>query len=302
MSRNSAFRFKNNQTDTQAIASQLGVESLVTGDIKQLGDKLVINVRLIDPSDDSQIWGNQYVKSSGDIIAAQNEIAQAVAQNLRLKLTNSEQRQLGKNYTENAEAYQLYLRARFHFFKITPPEIRKAIDLYQQAIDVDPNYALAYAGMADAYRTQAIAAYAPLKEVCPQAKALAMRALEIDESLADAHIVLGWIGFLYIGIGKMPKDILNMPLNLPRIMQTLIALSRIFCQIRNDMRKPSQKANEPENSTRFHLSPTYWKGNFCFTPDATRKQLPDCKKRSTSNRIFGLRTTTWRGFIFIKAL
>ncbi|MEP7037431.1 MAG: serine/threonine-protein kinase, partial [Acidobacteriota bacterium] len=90
MSRNSAFRFKNNQTDTKNIAAQLGVETLVTGDIKELGDKLVINVRLIDASDDSQIWGNQYVKSSNDIIAAQNEIAQAVAQNLRVKLTGTE--------------------------------------------------------------------------------------------------------------------------------------------------------------------------------------------------------------------
>ena len=113
MSRSSAFRFKNNQTDAKNIGSQLGVESLVTGDIKQLGDKFIINVRLIDTSDDSQIWGNQYVKISADIIAAQEEIAEAVAQNLRLKLT----RQPGKNYTENAKAYELYLRGRYHFFK-----------------------------------------------------------------------------------------------------------------------------------------------------------------------------------------
>jgi len=197
MSRNSAFRFKNNQTDTQAIASQLGVESLVTGDIKQLGDKLVINVRLIDPSDNSQVWGNQYVKSSGDIIAAQNEIAQAVAQNLRLKLTNGEQRQLGKNYTENAEAYELYLRGRYYAFKITEPEIRKAIAFYGQAIELDPNYALAYAGMGDAYRILSIIPYAPSKEVCPQAKALALQALEIDANLAEAHIVLGYVAFWY---------------------------------------------------------------------------------------------------------
>ena len=118
MSRNSAFRFKNNQTDTKNIAAQLGVETLVTGDIKQLGDKLVINVRLINASDDSQIWGNQYVKSSADVIAAQNEIAQAVAQNLRLKLTDSEQRQLAKRPTENAEAYQLYLQRTFSRFQI----------------------------------------------------------------------------------------------------------------------------------------------------------------------------------------
>jgi TolB-like protein/Flp pilus assembly protein TadD len=197
MSRNSAFRFKNNQTDTKNIAAQLGVETLVTGDIKQLGDKLIINVRLIDASDDSQIWGSQYVKNSADILAAQNEIAQAVAQNLRLKLTNVEQRQLGKDYTENAKAYELYLRGRFHYFKITQPEIRKAIGFFEQAIELDPNYALAYAGMADAYRTLPIAYGTPSKEGMLQAKAAAEKALELDGNLAEARIVLGWVGFTF---------------------------------------------------------------------------------------------------------
>jgi len=193
MSRSSAFRFKNNQTDTKNIGSQLGVESLVTGDIKQLGDKFIINVRLIDASDDSQIWGNQYVKTSADIIAAQEEIAEAVAQNLRLKLT----RQTGKNYTENAKAYELYLRGRYHYFKITDPEIRRSIDFYQQAIDVDPNYALAYAGIADAYRTLSLTGTVPSGEAMPQSKAAARKALEINPDLAEAHIALGWVEFLY---------------------------------------------------------------------------------------------------------
>jgi serine/threonine-protein kinase len=198
MSRNSAFRFKGNQTDTKNIASQLGVETLVTGDIKQLGDKLIINARLIDASDDSQIWGNQYVKSSADIIAVQNEIAQAVAKNLRLKLTNVEQQQLEKRYTENAKAYELYLRGRFHYFKVTEPEIRKSIRFYRQAIEIDPNYALAYAGIADAYRTFPLAGWnMSSKEAFPQAKAAAQKALEIDANLAEGHIALGWIGFLY---------------------------------------------------------------------------------------------------------
>ena len=198
MSRNSAFRFKNNQIDIKNIASQLGVETLVTGDIKQIGDKLVINVRLIDASDDSQIWGNQYVKTSGDIIAEQNEIAQVVANNLRLKLTSAEQQQLVKSYTANSEAYQLYLRGRYHYFKITGSEIRKSINFYQQAIDIDPSYALAYAGMADAYRTLPIISLkVSSKEAFPKAKAAAQKALEIDANLAEAHIVLGWVGFLY---------------------------------------------------------------------------------------------------------
>ncbi len=198
MSRNSVFRFKTNQIDTRQIALQLGVETLVTGDIKQLGDKLVINVRLIDGRDDSQIWGNQYVKNSTDIIAAQNEIAQAVAGNLRVKLTNSEQQQLRKNYTENAKALELYLRGRYAYFKVTEPELRKSIEFYRQAIDADPNYALAYAGIADAYRTLSVSggSVAP-QEAFSQAKAMGQKALELDANLAEAHIVLGWTGFLY---------------------------------------------------------------------------------------------------------
>ena len=197
MSRNSVFRFKSSQTDTKNIASQLGVETLVTGDIRQIGDKFIINVRLIDASDDSQIWGSQYVKTSGDIIAAQTEIAQAVARNLRLKLTTVEQRQLGKDYTENAKAYELYLRGRFHYFKITQPEIRKAIAFYEQAIELDPNYALAYAGLADAYRTLPLAHGTPSKEGMPRARAAAEKALELDPNLAEAHVVLGWVGFMF---------------------------------------------------------------------------------------------------------
>jgi serine/threonine protein kinase/TolB-like protein/Flp pilus assembly protein TadD len=191
MSRNSAFRFKDNQTDNKTIASQLGVETLVTGDIKQIGDRFVINIRLIKASDDSQIWGNQYVKASADILAVQNEIARAVAQNLRLKLSSSEQQRLSKNYTANVEAYQLYLRGRFHIFKITPPEVQKGIAYLQQAIDMDPNYALAYAGLADAYRTLALGAEMLPTEVMPKSKAAADKAIAIDDTLSDSHTALG---------------------------------------------------------------------------------------------------------------
>ncbi len=191
MSRNSAFRFKNNQIDPKSIAAQLGVETLVTGDIRQLGDKLVINVRLIDASDDSQIWGSQYVKSSADVIGAQNEIAQAVAQNLRLKLSNIEQQQIAKRPTENAEAYQLYLRGRFHVFKLTMPEVQKGISYFQQAIEIDPNYALAYAGLSDAYRSLTLGSELSPTEFLPKAQAAANKAIELDDALAEAHGSLG---------------------------------------------------------------------------------------------------------------
>ncbi|HEX6126661.1 MAG TPA: protein kinase, partial [Pyrinomonadaceae bacterium] len=195
MSRNSSFRFRNDQADTRSIASQLSVDNLVTGDIKQVGDKLVINVRLINAADDAQIWGNQYVSTLTDVIAAQNEIAQAVARNLKVKLTPSDTVQLSKRYTDNIEAYQLYLRGRFHVYKLLPDEIRQGIGYFQQAIDLDPNYALAYAGMADAYRSLGIGSEISPVESFAKSKAAAHRAIEIDETLSDGHATLGMTMF-----------------------------------------------------------------------------------------------------------
>jgi len=133
-----------------------------------------------------------------NLISLQSEIARDVSENLKTKLSGADEQRLAKNYTKNTEAYRLYLRGRYHYFKLTLPEIRKSIEFYQQAIDIDPNYALAYAGLADAYRTMPIAGWnVASKEAFPQAKATAKKALEIDANLAEAHIVLGWVGFLY---------------------------------------------------------------------------------------------------------
>ena len=195
MSRNSSFRFRNDQSDTHQIASQLNVDTLVTGDIRQIGDRLVINVRLVNAADDSQIWGNQYVSTLTDVIAAQNEIAQAVARNLQLRLTPSDSMQLSKRYTENVEAYQLYLRGRFHVHKLLPDEIRQGISYFQQAIDLDPNYALAYAGIAGAYRGLALGTEISPADSFAKARAAAKRAIEIDDTLSDGHTGLGMTMF-----------------------------------------------------------------------------------------------------------
>lgn len=191
MSRNSSFRFKNDQSDVRAIASQLNVDTLVTGDVKQLGDKVVINVRLTNAADDSQIWGDQYVRTLTDVLTAQNEIAQAVAQNLKVRLSAADSTRINKRYTENSEAYQLFLRGRFHVFKLTPPEIQQGIANFQKAIDLDPNYALAYVGLSDAFRSLVLSAELDPSEYLPKSKAAAKRAVEIDDSLSDGHAALG---------------------------------------------------------------------------------------------------------------
>lgn len=191
MSRNSAFRFKADQSDLRAIAAQLNVDTLVTGDVREVGDKVVINVRLTNASDDSQLWGNQYVRTLTDVITTQNEIAQAVAQNLKVQLTSADAKHLTKRYTENPEAYQAYSRGRFHIFKLTPDEVEQGIAYLQQAIDLDPNYAIAYAGLSDAYRSLAVGGEISPVEFLARSKAAARKAIEIDDTLSDGHAALG---------------------------------------------------------------------------------------------------------------
>ena len=197
MSRNSASRFQSDQSDTRYIASQLGVETLVTGDVQQLGEKLIINVRLIDAADDSQLWGSQYVRPLTDVLVAQNEIAQAVAQNLQLKLTPTETQLLKKRYTENVEAWELYQRGRLSVFKLTAPEVQKGIEYFNKAIETDPSYALAYVGLAEAYRSQGLAGEMDPEECFPMSKAAAQKSVELDSGLAEAHGALAVTTFWY---------------------------------------------------------------------------------------------------------
>ncbi len=196
MAKNSVFRYKGKEIELKKVADELGVESLVMGDIKQVGDKIVINVSLIDPNDGSQIWGKQFVKNSSDVIATQNEIAQSVAQSLRLNLTDVEKQTLAKRSTENAEAYQLYLKGRFFGQQNTPDGLSKSIELYRQAIDKDPNFALAYSEMGMRHVNLGIY-FLPPREMMPKARAYANKALEIDNTLSDPHTVLGLIALLY---------------------------------------------------------------------------------------------------------
>ncbi len=196
MAKNSVFHYKGKEIELKKVADELGVQTLVMGDIKQVGDKIVINVSLIDPNDGSQIWGRQFVKNSSDVLATQNEIAQSVAQSLRLNLTDAEKQQLAKRPTENAEAYQLYLKGRFFAQLNTPDALNRSIEFYRQAIEKDPNFALAYSEIGMRYVNLGIY-FLPPHEMMPKARDNAKKALEIDHILSDAHTVLGLVALLY---------------------------------------------------------------------------------------------------------
>ena len=183
----SVFRYKGKETDPQTIARELGVDSVLTGRITQRGDNLTISVNLVDTRNGKSLWGEQYERKMSELLATQREIAAEITNNLKLKLSGESEHKLAKRYTNNDEAYQLYLKGRFHFAKRTKVDILKGVEYFQQAIQLDPNFALAYAAIAESENSLGKNADLPPKEVFPRAKVAAIRALEIDPTLAEAH-------------------------------------------------------------------------------------------------------------------
>jgi tetratricopeptide (TPR) repeat protein len=155
------------------------------------GDNLIISAELVNVEDGSHLWGQQYNRKLSDIFAIQEGIAREIADNLRLRLTGEEKKRLRKRYTDNTEAYQLYLKGRYHWNKRTEEGLKRGIEHFKLAIEADPTYALAYAGLADCYTMMCWHTMVSAKDVFPMAKAAAMRALDLDEKLAEAHASRG---------------------------------------------------------------------------------------------------------------
>jgi eukaryotic-like serine/threonine-protein kinase len=188
--RSSVFTYKGKDVTPQQVANELSVQAVMNGRVQQRGDQVILNVELVDGATGNQLWGDQYARKLADLIELQSEIARDVSGKLRAKLTGAEQQKVTKNYTENTEAYQLYLRGRHHWNKRTADNIQKSIGYFQQAIDKDPTYALAYAGLAEAYILIPNYRLGAPHEYYPKARAAAMRAIEIDGTLAEAHNAL----------------------------------------------------------------------------------------------------------------
>ncbi|MGE5277685.1 MAG: protein kinase domain-containing protein [Acidobacteriota bacterium] len=197
MSRSSVFRYKGGAVDPIEAGRALHVGAVVSGRVLHRGDDLVIRAELVDLSDGSQLWGEQYSRKMADVFSVETEIATQISENLRLKLTGEEKRSLTRGSTENAEAYRLYLQGRFYWNKRTGDGIRKGIQYFRQAIEADPAYALAYVGIAHCYDVLGFHAIEPPGETFPKAKAAARRALEIDPTLAEARAPLAYAIFYY---------------------------------------------------------------------------------------------------------
>lgn len=195
--RSTVFRFKNTQADPQEMGRQLGVRAVLTGRVMLFGERLMVTVELIDVVNESQLWGEQYNRKFADIFEVQEEISKAISQKLLVKLSGEEQKRITKRHTHKAEAYRHYLRGRSYWNKRTDYFFEKGLEHFLQAIELDPTYALAYAGVADSYILLGFyGVYAP-DYAMPKAKAAAIRALQLDETLGEAHISLAYVNAFY---------------------------------------------------------------------------------------------------------
>jgi eukaryotic-like serine/threonine-protein kinase len=197
MARSTVFSYKGREINAQKVGKELNVDAVLMGRVAQRGDTLTIQTDLVGVSDGSELWGDQFNRKVSDLIAVQGDIAKEIYDNLRPRLTGGEATQVAKHDTENSEAYQLYLQGLFYWNKWTEEGFRKAIDYFNQAVEKDPNYAQAYAGLADTYNFLGESGYMAPHQVWQNAKSAAMQAVKLDDSLPEAHISLALVREAY---------------------------------------------------------------------------------------------------------
>jgi TolB-like protein/Tfp pilus assembly protein PilF len=195
--RTSAFRYKGRKADLKKVGRDLKVRAVLTGKLIQRGDRLVVQTELVDVANDAQLWGGQFNRKLEDIFEVQGELARQISENLRLRLTPEDEKRLAKRPTQNREAYQFFLKAQYHTNKITLEGYQRGMEYARQAIEADPGYADAYVRMAAVYSGLGVAGFLRPAEAFPKAKAMVLKALEINDSLAEAHAFLAAVMLYY---------------------------------------------------------------------------------------------------------
>ena len=197
MARSTVFRYKGRISNPQQVGSDLNVRTVLTGRVVQRGDSLAIGTELVDVANGWRLWGEQYNKKLADIVTLQDEIANEISNNLRLSFTGEQKKRLSNRRTVDAQAYQDYLRGRFYWNKRTEEGVRKGIEYFQSAIEKDPGYPFPYVGLANSYNILGYYAYADARDAFPKAKGAALKALEIDATLMEAHASLAYARLYY---------------------------------------------------------------------------------------------------------
>jgi TolB-like protein/Flp pilus assembly protein TadD len=218
MSRTTVFRYKDRSIDTQEVGVALHVRGIVTGRVQVKGDTMQVSAELVDVADGTQIWGNEYLRSLTDLMSLQQTLADDIVSKLRLKSGARGKKAAARPQSASSEAYQLYLRGRFAWNKRTPDEIKRGMEYLERATHEDPTFALAYAGLADCYSVLAAGEFAifPPRQVMPKARAAAQRAVELDESLAEAHCSLASVSFWFDWDWALAERELNRALEINR--------------------------------------------------------------------------------------
>jgi TolB-like protein/Tfp pilus assembly protein PilF len=293
IARSSVFRYKGKETDPIVVGKELGVRAVLTGRVQQRGDTMFISAELVDVRDDKQLWGDQYERKLSDMLSVQRDIAREITNNLRPTLSGVEQTKANKQYTANPEAYQLYLQGRFYWNKRTGPDFEKAIRFFQEAISKDPNYALAYTGLADSYALKVAYTSESARAVMPNAKTAAQKALALDENLAEAHASLGQIleyyDYDFQTAEKEYRRAIELNPNYASAHQwfaeQLSSLGRIDEALR--------EIRERLNSIHSHLSLTGLRRHLHAMAAVTTKRLSNTKSYSRSIRTFHYTLLLW---------
>jgi TolB-like protein/Tfp pilus assembly protein PilF len=199
MARGTVFRYRGKDIDPHKAGKDLHVHAVVWGRLLQRANIMIVRAELIDLATGAQLWSGQFNRKAEDIFALQEDLSREISEKLRLQLTSDEKKRLTKRYTEDASAYRLYLKGRYYWNKRNPEDVGKAIEHFRQALDQDPGYSLAYAGIADSFAHLPLFSVIAPWEAMPKAKAAAAKGLEIDKDLAEAHVALGYISFTYDG-------------------------------------------------------------------------------------------------------
>ena len=199
IARSTVFRYRGKDTDPQKAGNDLHVRAVVSGRLLQRDRTLIVRAELMDVATGAQLWGAQYNRHAEDVFALQEDLSREIAEKLRLQLTGDDKQRLTKRYTEDAGAYRLYLKGRYHWNKRNPEDFRKAAEYFRQALEKDPGYSLPYVGLADTYAYLSFLNVVAPREAMPKAKTAAEKGLEIDEGLAEAHVSMGYISFTYDG-------------------------------------------------------------------------------------------------------